>query len=93
MAGAPARMLETNDLAASEAYPSGVESLISLQYPNGRVHEVTLTTPAEVRPGYQFDLYGRRWNAVGLLRLPRGCARESQRMLCRSTAALLAPEQ
>jgi hypothetical protein len=62
-----------------------MESLISLRYPNGRVHEEILTTSAELKPGYQFDLYGRHWNAVELLKLPRGRPREPQRMLCLST--------
>lgn len=82
-----------SDLGTSRAYPKRMESLISLRYPNGRVHEAILTTPAELKPGYQFDLYGRHWNAVELLRLPRGSGRDSQRMLCLSTAGLLTPER
>ncbi len=68
-----------------------MDSPISLRYPNGRVHEAMLTTSAELRPGYQFELYGRHWKAVQLLKPPRGRAFEPQRMLCLSSSAL--PEE
>lgn len=63
-----------------------MDSPISLQYPNGRVHEQTMPTTRELMSGDQFDLYGRHWNVVGLVRLPRG-AREERRMLCVSTSS------
>ena len=63
-----------------------MDSPISLQYPKGRVHETMLTTADELKPGYEFDLHGRHWKAVELLRLPRGTAYEARRMLCHSTA-------
>jgi len=69
-----------------------MDSPISLQYPNGRFHEAMLTTSNELMPGYQFDLHGRHWCAVGLMSVPRG-ARERRRMLCRSTTGLLRPER
>ncbi len=68
-----------------------MESLISLRYPNGRVHEAILTTPTALTPGDQFDMYGRQWNAVEMLRVPRGGRHEGQRMLCLPTAGRLAP--
>jgi len=66
-------------------------SLISLRYPNGRIHDEARATATELRPGDRFDLYGRHWKAVGLTRLPRG-ARERQRMLCVPTDDLVTPE-
>ena len=56
-------------------------SLISLKYPNGRIHEVTLATETEVKPGDRFDLYGRSWNAVRLTS-PRGRFEGQPRVLC-----------
>jgi hypothetical protein len=67
-------------------YVRGMDSPISLRYPNGRTHETTLTTTDELKPGYQFDLYGRSWDVVGLTKARRrGSTDEPQRALCRST--------
>jgi hypothetical protein len=66
-----------------------MNSPITLQYPNGRVHEAVLETSAELKPGHQFDLHGRHWNAVELIKLPRGKMGEQQRMLCRSRSPLV----
>lgn len=41
-----------------------MESLVSLQYPNGRTHQASLTTPRELKPGDRFELYGRHWQAI-----------------------------
>jgi hypothetical protein len=41
-----------------------MESLVSLQYPNGRIHEASLTLPRELTPGDQFELHGRQWRVV-----------------------------
>jgi hypothetical protein len=69
-----------------------MDSPISLRYPNGRTHETTLTTSDELKPGYQFDLYGRSWDVVGLTKARhRGSTDEPQRALCRSRDA--APSQ
>ena len=59
-----------------------MESLISLRYPNGRVHEEALETSSELRPGYEFDLYGRHWSAVALTEVPRSRHHVRQRLLC-----------
>ena len=67
------------------AYSEGVDSLISLRYPNGRIHLATLTTSAELKPGYEFDLHGRHWNAIGLTGKSRAAWHLPQRMLCVST--------
>jgi hypothetical protein len=40
-----------------------METRLSLRYPNGRVHEVALDEP--LKPGQEFELYGRRWVVVG----------------------------
>ncbi len=62
-----------------------MDSLVSLRYPNGRVHEATLSTNAELVVGDQFDLYGRRWEAVGQIKA-RYEPHAPHRMLCSSTA-------
>ncbi len=67
------------------------EPLISLRYPNGRIHDETLTTVTGLTAGDRFDLYGRHWKAVGLTTLPRG-AHERRRMLCVSTDEAVTPE-
>jgi hypothetical protein len=36
---------------------------IVLEYPNGRRHSTLVR--ADVEPGAKFELYGRRWQAVG----------------------------
>ena len=63
----------------------GMEALVSLEYPNGRIHETSLTTSGVLQPGHEFDLYGRRWRAVGLNWPLPGRGNTSPRMLCIST--------
>jgi hypothetical protein len=62
-------------------------TLLSLQYPNGRTHELTHTT--DVKPGEQFDLYGHRWTVVGRSDHGRRYARVGrpgeERLLCRQS--------
>jgi hypothetical protein len=70
-----------------------MDSPISLQYPNGRVHETTLSTSGELRLGHRFELYGRHWNAVRVLEPSRRRVNEERRMLCLSTSAPSAPTQ
>jgi len=58
---------------------------VALVYPNGRVHETTITAPEDFGPGYEFDAFGRRWRAVAR---PRGSRRpavrnQEQRTTCR----------
>jgi hypothetical protein len=43
-----------------------------------------------LKPGYRFDLYGRSWIAVGLIKL-RWRTQGAQRMLCRSRDRLANP--
>ena len=66
---------------ARRHYREGMDSLISLQYPNGRIHEGTLPTTTALEPGDQFDLYGRSWNAIRLAKPGRG-NQDEPRMLC-----------
>jgi len=82
----------TSGLAASAPQQGGpVASPVSLRYPNGRVHEATLTKPGELMLGDRFELYGRQWSAVGLLNVSRWAAGAPRRMLCISTSDMSVP--
>jgi hypothetical protein len=59
-----------------------VESLVSLEYPNGRTHHASLIGNAPLRPGQEFDLHGRRWKAIRFAG-KRQKTIEPERMLCR----------
>ena len=72
---------------------SGTDTLVSLRYPKGRVHEAVVTRTRALRPGDRFDLYGRNWTAVEVIKLPRGREHVPERMLCVSTAGLVTPER
>jgi hypothetical protein len=83
------------DLAASslddaEARPP-MDSPISLRYPNGRVHETTLSTSGGLNPGDRFELYGRHWDAVRVLEPSRWRTGQERRMLCLPTSELCDP--
>ena len=80
-------------LVASELRDGLVDSPVSLRYPNGRVHEATLSNPGELRLGDRFELYGRRWSAVELLKVSRWQGNEPQRMLCVATSSMSVPTQ
>ena len=41
-------------------------ALVVLEYPNGRRH-TTVLDARSLEPGAEFDLYGRRWQALGPL--------------------------
>lgn len=61
-----------------------MSSLLSLQYPNGRTHE--LESVEEKRPGEEFDLYGHRWKVVGDVRRTGGkYGLKQPRLLCRQS--------
>ena len=71
-------------LWAPTAERESVPTLLSLEYPNGRTH---LTEVAEeLKPGAEFDLYGRRWKAVHRIP-PRGRSQYAKlpepKLLCR----------
>jgi hypothetical protein len=57
--------------------------IVVLEYPNGRSHEQVLR--GTLTPGAEFDLYGRRWQVVGLAPKPRH-HRGPDKLLCRSGA-------
>jgi hypothetical protein len=57
------------------------------------VHETTLSTSGELRPGHRFELYGRHWNAIRLLEPARRKVDQPARMLCLSTSGPSVPTQ
>jgi hypothetical protein len=61
-----------------------MESLVALQYPNGRTHETSVTTSHELEPGGRFDLHGRHWRVVGLVLVSRSAKNAPGRMRCLS---------
>jgi len=88
----PPAAAQASGLAASELPDGFVDSPVSLRYPNGRVHEATVSNPGELRLGDRFELYGRRWSAVELLKVSRWRGNEPRRMLCVSSG-MTAPTQ
>jgi hypothetical protein len=56
-------------------------ALLSLEYPNGRTADVAVDE--DVTPGQELNLFGRRWEVVGLVRLRRYARPLEQRFLCR----------
>jgi hypothetical protein len=86
-----------SSLAAVAEMERGMESLISLRYPNGRIHEETLMTTKELLLGGEFDLHGRHWLVIELLRATstsRNVANNRVtpgRMLCISTRPAALP--
>jgi len=63
-----------------------IDSPVSLRYPNGRVHEATLTKPGELILGDRFEFFGREWSADESLKGSRWRGGELPRMLCVSTS-------
>jgi len=69
-----------------------VEVLLSLQYSNGRIYETSYLTSVELTRGSEFDLHGRHWRVVGLVRQQRWIGPEPPlRTLCVSTGARSSP--
>jgi hypothetical protein len=61
-----------------------VPSLLSLQYPNGRTHDVEW--PEDLKPGQEFEMYGHQWKVVGVSLPPSSLRyrhRTERRYLCR----------
>jgi hypothetical protein len=66
-------------------------SLVVLEYPNRRTVEVASVGPLEL--GSEFELYGRRWQAVKVLpETRRFRPGEPTRILCRSIARVVSFE-
>jgi hypothetical protein len=59
-----------------------METLVALKYPNGRIHTTSIVTDAEVRPGHEFELHGRRWRATKLAPATRVPSGHPVRVLC-----------
>jgi hypothetical protein len=58
---------------------------VSLQYPNGRIHEATVVRDTPLEPGEQFLLHGRNWRAISRTRKTRRpLVGGDAPMLCRS---------
>jgi hypothetical protein len=59
--------------------------ILTLEYPNGRT--VKAVRDGDVKPGEEFDLYGRRWKVIGRAgRIARRYkAAEEPTLLCRPT--------
>ena len=61
-----------------------MSSLLTLEYPNGRIHE--LESVEEKRLGEEFDLYGHRWKVVGdVRRTGSKYGAKQPRLLCRQS--------
>ena len=45
-----------------------IESLVSLEYPNGRRSETAVPRDRPLRIGDEFELHGRRWRAIAPVR-------------------------
>lgn len=62
-------------------------SLLSLEFPNGRVQEIE--SGEDLKPGQEFEMYGRQWKVVGVALPPRslryGGQRVQRRLLCRQS--------
>jgi hypothetical protein len=61
---------------------------VSLQYPNGRMHEATVERDAPLRVGDEFEMHGRRWRVMAQKHLGRRAVvslNDDAPLLCRST--------
>lgn len=68
-----------------EAFERSMGTVLLLEYPNGRTVERPLA--AVVSVGDQFEMYGRRWQAVGKLEDRRFAPDMPPFVLCRSLGA------
>jgi hypothetical protein len=66
---------------------------IGLEYPNGRTVAVSLDR--DVKPGMEFELYGRRWHALGPLQSyqSRNLPVAERRILCTSLGKVAQAKQ
>jgi len=82
----PSRSIASPALIESSAGSDvAVESLVALEYPNGRTHDTTIVGETPLRPGQEFDLHGRRWRVAQPAKTwPQ--VGDPERMLCRPVA-------
>jgi len=76
--------MRTTAIADAVSMPT----LVSLEYPNGRTHLAEVSED-DLTPGAEFELYGRRWRAVGPVPsryAPRFTAPAERRVLCRQAS-------
>jgi hypothetical protein len=58
---------------------------ISLQYPNGRIHEATVERDRPLERGDEFELHGRNWRVVArTARTRRSVVTRETPVLCRT---------
>ena len=69
-----------------------VQSLVSLEYPNGRTHDAMILGQAELQPGQEFDLHGRRWRAVERRVRRRPLPGDTLRLTCIAVSMASAPK-
>lgn len=65
-----------------------MDSLVALEYPNGRTHETSVTTSHELTPGAGFDLHGRHWRVVEFMRTSRSERNVQGRIRCLSVGEI-----
>jgi hypothetical protein len=65
-----------------------MESLVALEYPNGRTHETSVTTSRELKPGVGFDLHGRHWRVIALVPTSRSARIAQRRIRCQSVGEI-----
>ena len=60
-----------------------------MEYPNGRVHYGVVERDKPLRPGEQFEMHGRRWQAVQSAAKPTRVQGDSNApIVCRPSVAL-----
>jgi hypothetical protein len=71
---------------------AAVESLVALEYPNGRTHNASIFGEAVLQPGQEFDLHGRRWRAANPAKKRRSTG-GPVRILCRPITPSVAQDE
>jgi hypothetical protein len=65
-----------------------MDCAVSLEYPKGRTHEVTVSAQRELRLGDEFEMFGRHWRADRILRERVGRGGWESRMACVPVATI-----
>jgi hypothetical protein len=72
-------------VVARGADESRMDIRISLQYPNGRIHEATVERDRPLERGDEFELHGRNWRVVArTARTRRSIVSRETPVLCRT---------